>query len=346
MENGIETREIADDNTAEEAELVLVNFVIDAKVEAELVSSQAFGGVLRDLTGQLMPRSQERYRRDALYFRRWLEEQGYNLEDTTRSLFIAYREHLAGKYAGATAARMFTIARRLLDEAVQRGILSTNPAIGLRGFKADDGKSAEGNSSPHTALNKEQAEGLLRGIDRTTPMGKRDFALLMLLLRTGLRRSEAAALTLEDLGTEQGYPVLVVQHGKGDKRRRAKLPPDVLAALNAYLEATERLQLAGTKAPLFIQFRKGGRVVEAAITDKLIWRVVKQHAARLETEEGVKLSPHGLRASFVTLALEGGARLHQVQYAVGHADPRTTERYQKRKLNLQDNAVDYLKLEI
>jgi len=51
-----------------------------------------------------------------------------------------------------------------------------------------------------------------------------------------------------------------------------------------------------------------------------------------------------LRASFVTLALEGGARLQQVQYAAGHADPRTTERYQKRKQNLQDNAVDYLDL--
>jgi integrase len=58
---------------------------------------------------------------------------------------------------------------------------------------------------------------------------------------------------------------------------------------------------------------------------------------------GLKLTPHGLRASFITLALEGGAKLQQAQYAAGHADPRTTERYQKRKFNLDDNAVDYIR---
>jgi hypothetical protein len=46
----------------------------------------------------------------------------------------------------------------------------------------------------------------------------------------------------------------------------------------------------------------------------------------------------------VTLALEGGAKLDQVQYAVGHSDPRTTERYQKRKLNLDRHAVDFIQL--
>jgi integrase len=56
------------------------------------------------------------------------------------------------------------------------------------------------------------------------------------------------------------------------------------------------------------------------------------------------LTPHGLRATFVTITLENGASLEQVQYAVGHSDPRTTERYHKRKLNLENNAVDYFRL--
>lgn len=332
------------DESNEELEIVVGT--IEPEVESELASQQVFSNVLKDLAGQLMPRSQERYRRDAIYFRRWLEEQGESLETTTRSTVIAYREHLASKYANATAARMFTIARRLLEEAVQRGLLESNPANGIRGFKAEDNKSAYSNTSPHSALSKEQAEMLLKGIDRSTIIGKRDYALLLLLIRTGLRRSEAATLTLEDLVMEQGFPVLIVRHGKGDKRRRVKLTADVAAAINLYLEAAGRQRLVGTKAPLFIQFRKGDRPVEAAITDKLVFRVVKQHAARLQAEEGVQLSPHGLRATFVTLALEGGAKLQQVQYAVGHADPRTTERYQKRKLNLLDNAVDYLELNL
>ena len=68
-------------------------------------------------------------------------------------------------------------------------------------------------------------------------------------------------------------------------------------------------------------------------------KLVKQYGGRI----GVALTPHVLRASFVTLALENGAALHQVQYAAGHADPRTTERYQKRKLNLDNHASDFLR---
>jgi hypothetical protein len=56
------------------------------------------------------------------------------------------------------------------------------------------------------------------------------------------------------------------------------------------------------------------------------------------------LPPHCLRSSFITLTSEGGTRLDQVQYAACHANPCTTLRYRKRKSNLDDNAVDYLKL--
>ena len=54
------------------------------------------------------------------------------------------------------------------------------------------------------------------------------------------------------------------------------------------------------------------------------------------------LTPHDLRATFITLALEGKASLQVVKYAARHKDPRTTEHYQRRKVNLDDNAVDYI----
>src|SRR5258708_21272556 len=74
--------------------------------------------------------------------------------------------------------------------------------------------------------------------------------------------------------------------------------------------------------------------------DKAIETQVKAYAEKLS----LPLTPHGLRATFITLALEHHAKLEQVQYAAGHRDPRTTERYQGRKLNLDDNAVDYVKV--
>ena len=64
----------------------------------------------------------------------------------------------------------------------------------------------------------------------------------------------------------------------------------------------------------------------------------------LEAGITANVTPHSLRHTFITLALAGGAPLHKVQYAAGHADPRTTERYDRQRDNLDDNAVDYVKL--
>ena len=83
-----------------------------------------------------------------------------------------------------------------------------------------------------------------------------------------------------------------------------------------------------------------GRWHGQRITDKLIERTVQAYGEKI----GIKLTPHDLRASFITLAIEGGATLLQAQYAAGHSDPRTTERYHTHKVILDDNAVDYIKL--
>jgi integrase len=62
----------------------------------------------------------------------------------------------------------------------------------------------------------------------------------------------------------------------------------------------------------------------------------------MDLPESEPLTPHGLRATFITLALEHHATLEQTQYAARHRDPRMTERYRKRKFNLDNNAVDKL----
>jgi site-specific recombinase XerD len=296
-----------------------------------------FEDTMTDVAGQLSPRSRRIYMSDARHFAAWLSTREITIAVLTRSDFIEYRRHLSESYAKATAGRMLIVARRLLAEAVLRGDLPSNPAADVKGFKSTE------NETPHTALSRAQARELFAAIDRTRPEGLRDYALIMLLIRTGLRRSEASALDIGDMSQEQGHTIITVRHGKGDKRRKAKLPVDVARSLQDYLAGIGRAK-AGQAAPLFVRFRIGPgglpRPTETRLGEKGIEGIVKARAAVI----GVNLTPHGLRASFVTLALEGGASLHQVQYAAGHADPRTTERYQKRKLNLDDNAVDYLKI--
>jgi len=208
------------------------------------------------------------------------------------------------------------IAGRITDKVTQD----------VKGFKV------EGDETTHTALSKPQAKDMLESIDQSTKQGKRDYALILMLMKTGLRRAELVALNRADIKMMDGHHVAVIEHGKGDKRRVVKLRVDVYRALEDYLNARGQ-----EGESLFVSFRRGDHPTSCRLTDKAVESLVKKYAPR-----GTELTPHGLRATFATLALEAEAPLHQVQYALGHADPRTTERYQRRKLNLDNNAVDVL----
>lgn len=288
------------------------------------------------LLKNVAPSSARIYEQAGREFTDWLAARNNNLitvQTVTYEDLSEYRAYLAENNAKATAARKLVVARRLLDVAVILKLRTDNPAAQVKGFKGGNQETT------HRALTSDETKLFFEQVDRTTAKGKRDYALLLLLIRTGLRRAEAANLTIGDIKREQGFDIAVVRHGKGDKRRVVKLHQGVVTAIKEYLEATKRHKLYDDDAPLFVPIRANGKTGKTAITGLDIERIVKNYAAKAGL---TGLTPHGLRASFVTLALEGGASLHQVQYAAGHADPRTTERYQKRKLNLADNATDYL----
>lgn len=286
------------------------------------------------IAGQLAPNTRRAYREDAQQLLDWLTARQLSLQTLTKSDMQQYRVFLREKFAKASAARKLVVARKLLEEAVERGIIASNPARKVAGYASDDDPT-----TPHQALKSSEAFRLLSVIDTTTNQGKRDYAMLMLIVRTGIRRSECAGLCLGDLTQELGHQVALLRQTKGDKRRKIKIPVIVRRAIEDYLIACARHNKP-TDAPLFIQFRKGDHPYEQPISGQVVARVVEKYAALA----GLKSSPHALRATFVTLALEGGAKLQQVQYAVGHADPRTTERYQQRKLNLDTNAVDFVQI--
>lgn len=187
----------------------------------EMVLAPPLAATMHTVAGQLAPTSRKTYMVDTKHFAQWMAEQNLSFFSLDRDDLVAYRTHLAETYAQSTASRMWAVVRRLLDEAVQRGTLTKNPTEGIRGFKAGE------DESPHRALKREEAKSLLDTINRRTTLGKRDYALIMLLIRTGIRRAEAAALTIGDLVMEQGYHVAIIRHGKGNKRGFAKLPVEV-----------------------------------------------------------------------------------------------------------------------
>lgn len=106
-----------------------------------------------------------------------------------------------------------------------------------------------------------------------------------------------------------------------------------------WLAERTREHTMSTDDPLFVSFRRGDHPTRRPMGDKGIEGRVIYCAERIGLDQ---LRPHGLHATFIALTLENGATLEQTQYAAGHRDPRTTQRYRARKVNLDNNAVDKL----
>jgi site-specific recombinase XerD len=235
-----------------------------------------------------------------------------NLEDV-----LAYRDRLLRSQQPATVARKLTTLRNLFQYLVEMKLMEDNPAR-KRLAKAPRVSTV---STTH-GLSEAEAKKLLAGPDRTTLVGKRDAALLYLLLTTGLRRDEIPGLRYESIRLlEDGGADLLVE-GKGGSRREVYVKPSVLAALREYIAARgwragplfsahasrEPLTAEGVRYVLAGYFEKAGLTVDAEGRPR-------------------KLSPHSLRHTAATLALTHGAPPMEVQKMLGHADLRTTYRY-------------------
>lgn len=284
------------------------------------------------------------YKQDMKHFLWWLDtERIYDLADITPDDMYAYHAHLrsdpsetTGKcYSHTTINRMFTVARRLLGILAEKKLL-VNPCKDL-----DIDKMPVDDETTHTALDDDQARQLLKAIDASTAKGKRDYAMVSLLLRTGLRRNEAKMLNIGDIQMDHGHYVATIHYAKGGKPGYVKVPPDVWRSIVACLEVAGR-ENASPDAPLFVSFRRGDHPTGERIDVKAIETLVKELGRSIGIPDSAPLTPHGLRASFITLAMEHGATLEQTQYAARHKDARMTERYRLRKFNLDNNAVDKL----
>lgn len=282
------------------------------------------------------------YTSDLTTYARWLARTGRSWESVTPDDLDHYREWLAASYARATTNRRLTVVRALYGEALRRGAIERDPSDRLRSIRGRDDRDGG-------ALTTGEARELFAVAERDLLEPRRrlkalrDLAILAILVRTGLRRFEVVSVQIGDLGTTQGHSILTLRAGKGNVTRTIKLPTDVRRRIDAWLGGAAALGLQRHATdPLFVEVRKGGRLADIRpLSDRAIYAIVTR---RLQAAGLQRLGPHALRATFVTLALEGGAPLHIVQRAAGHADPRTTERYWRRKRGLDDNAVDYIRM--
>ncbi len=221
--------------------------------------------------------------------------------------------------------------------AALRGVLKAAWRLGLMDaetyHRAADVPSVRGSALPKgRALGAGEIRALFDACAADmSPAGRRDAALLAVLYGAGLRRSEVAGLTLEDLDADSG--ALVVR-GKGNQERTAYLAGGALAAVKDWL-ATR----GDDPGPLFLRIAKGGTIGRGGLSAQAIYGITRKRAEQAGVAD---FSPHDLRRTFVGDLLDAGADVSLVQKLAGHSQVTTTARYDRRPERAKQKASELL----
>lgn len=218
--------------------------------------------------------------------------------------------------------------RRYFDHLVVSQLLRLNPAasVKLERYSQEEGRTVE--------ITATEVRLLLAGIDPTTLTGLRDRAIIGVLNFTGARVGAVARLRLGDLIHGGSVPILRFREKNG-KERSVPVRAELQTWLGEYLAAAEQFMGDGDRGQVLFQPVKrepatgrevlSGRPLEAEHIRRMVKRRCK--ASGLSP----LVTPHSFRVKAVTALLRAGHPLEDVQYLVGHADPRTTRLYDRRK---------------
>jgi len=241
----------------------------------------------------------------------------------------ALRTALREKYAPATANKMLCALRRVLKEAARLDLIDP-----LDHAKAVDFKSIKGNSRlKGRALSKDEIINLINICKAdSTVSGVRDAALIAILRGAGLRRAEAASLTLVDFNPETG--ALEVLRGKGGKDRLVYLPKSAISLVKSWIEVR-----GDEPGPLLCPIRKGGEMQLRHMCPDAVLKIVRRRAKQAGVES---FSPHDFRRTFCSDLLDAGVDIVTVQKLAGHASVETTARYDRRGEEVKRKAVQKL----
>lgn len=250
------------------------------------------------------------YRRDLAHWTSWCAPRGLDPLQALRADVQAYVADLAGaELSPSTISRRLSALAGAYGWAVAEDVLQRNPVAHVRRpYVSQDSQT----------LGLDQGE-LERLVAAARSAGTLELAVVMVLGGNGLRVSEAVAADVRDLASVHGRRVLAIVRKRG-KQAIAPLAPATAAAVDAHVGGRR-------SGPLFI-------TADGARLDRYrARRIIITLAEAAGLPPG--LTAHSLRHTFVTLARQAGVPLEDVQDAAGHADPRTTRRYDRARHALE-----------
>lgn len=225
-------------------------------------------------------------------------------------LLRGFLAHELESYERSTVCRRLSVIKSFLKFLHREGHIQKNVAKLISLPRTHE-------KLPHV-LKPQQVIALIEGVPVDTLRHKRTRAMVELLYSTGIRISELAGLTYQDLDFRRGFLLVL---GKGDKERVVPMGRHCQQAIRDYIDAIPSLQKRGEQTPVFMN--QDGE----ALSVRTMQRNLREFAVEILGPEGSKVTPHTLRHSCATHLLAGGAGLREIQELLGHRSLVTTQKY-------------------
>lgn len=289
------------------------------------VSTDMYDRFIRFLDAK--EKTEQTYRRALRQFFAWM--QGKCVTQPTFEDVKEYRAEVAASHKPTTVQAYIFIVRRFFEWTEAEGIYP-NVAGKIKGAKL--------NREPKKDyLTSGQAKAVLASVDTDTEAGKRDYAIITLMITCGLRDIEVARANIEDLRTIGDNRVLYVQgKGRDEKAEFVIVPEKTDKAIRSYLKARGK---AAPTAPLFVSLSnnsKGQRMTTRSISG------IGKEAMRRAGLDSERLTAHSFRHTAVTLALiANGGNIQEAQMFARHSNINTTQIY-AHNLEKQNNKCSRL----
>jgi len=236
----------------------------------------------------------------------------------------------------ATIIFKLCVIRSLFEYLKEGGHVERNPASTKVVSPPKESETTKGR-----ALSPKEVRHLLAGPDQSKAEGARDYAVMLLMLRLGLRVGEVCALKASGVKWEQGRWTLRCKV-KGGRTEVWPLPPDIKKAIERYLELDrKRRQLVGSDGDNAFLFQPMVNYRTLQFAKGISTRMAQYIVGRWADYAGIgKVSPHDLRRTIVTEMLNRGYTYREVQMVTKHKDPKTIMKYDKARENLEANPVN------
>lgn len=257
-------------------------------------------------------------------------------KDITAHQFQVYRDYmLEHKLASATVNRRLVCIRSFLKWSMAVKLITHNPldAIKLPKVRTE---------SPTVAFDDNEVLMMIEAPNLSNQTGCTHRMIMVLLFHLGLRRSELVQIKLKDVFLDRGHTVLKIL-GKGDKERVVPLSSFVVDEIKNYVSRLKSFSIDLEAQDYLIQSKIRKKNFEPA-DGSTIFRIITRYARSLNINK--KVSPHSCRATVISHLLDTQATpIRDVAVFAGHSIISTTERYDKRRKNLDNSAAYQVQFE-